>query len=185
MKEIWKDIVGFEGYQVSNTGLVRTHNKTSYTKLHGTRHWKDRILVPKSRKDGKRGGDDRVDLWKNGKPRTIKISRLVAFTFYGKNINDLSLTVNHIDGNWKNNNLSNLELISIGDNIRHGFRNGLYSSCKKIEIIDKETNEKTIYYSISEACRKKFPCKSPKYLHGKIRKGKYEDDKYRWKLLPF
>ena len=32
MTEIWKDINGYAGYQVSNFGRVRTHNKvSSYT----------------------------------------------------------------------------------------------------------------------------------------------------------
>ena len=29
MTEIWKDINGYDGYQVSNFGRVRTHNKVS------------------------------------------------------------------------------------------------------------------------------------------------------------
>ena len=41
MEEIWKDIKNYKGYQVSNLGRVRTHNKTTYTKIHGERHWKD------------------------------------------------------------------------------------------------------------------------------------------------
>ena len=43
MEEIWKDIPDYAGYQVSNKGRVRTHNKTTFTKIHGVRHWKDRI----------------------------------------------------------------------------------------------------------------------------------------------
>lgn len=33
MKEEWKDILDFPGYQVSNLGRVRTHNKVSYAKV--------------------------------------------------------------------------------------------------------------------------------------------------------
>lgn len=44
MEEIWKDIPRYKGYQASNFGRIRTHNKTTYTKRHGERHWKDRIL---------------------------------------------------------------------------------------------------------------------------------------------
>ena len=107
-EEIWKNIPNFEGYQVSNCGRVRTHDKTTFTKRHGERHWKDRILHYKgnSYKTGYR-----VDLWENNKPHTMLVARLVAFTFLKKDINDHELTVNHIDGNRLNNNIENLELI--------------------------------------------------------------------------
>lgn len=38
--EIWKDIEGYQGYQVSNLGNVRTYNKITYTEKHGKRKWK-------------------------------------------------------------------------------------------------------------------------------------------------
>lgn len=123
MKEVWKDIPNFEGYQVSNLGRVRTHNKITYTKMHGDRHWKDRILKYKGQtyETGYR-----VDLWKNGKPNTMLVARLVAFTFYDEDINNHKLTVDHIDGNRFNNKLENLELISLAENIRRAFKNGLH-----------------------------------------------------------
>lgn len=39
--EIWKDIPGYNGYQASNLGRIRSHNKITYTERHGYRHWKD------------------------------------------------------------------------------------------------------------------------------------------------
>ena len=119
---IWKDIPNFEGYQVSDTGLVRTHNKVTCTEYHGIRHWKNRILKFKNAEKTKRN-QARVDLWKDGKPHSFVVARLVAFTFFEADINDHSLTVNHIDGDWQNNNLQNLELISLAANIKHGFEN--------------------------------------------------------------
>lgn len=32
MEETWKGIKDYEGYQISNLGRVRTHNKVSYSK---------------------------------------------------------------------------------------------------------------------------------------------------------
>ena len=104
MEEIWKDIPNYSGYQVSNFGRVRTNSKVTHTDKHGDRYWKDRILKFKG-KNYKTGY--RVDLWKNGKPNSFLVARLVAFTFYNKNIEDRKLTVNHIDGNRLNNNLQN------------------------------------------------------------------------------
>ena len=67
MEEIWKDIEGFKGYQVSNKGRIRTFNKVTYTHKHGERHWKNKILRYKGNtyKTGYR-----VDLWREGKPYT-------------------------------------------------------------------------------------------------------------------
>ena len=74
MEEIWKDIPNYNGYQVSNLGRIRTHNKITFTKKHGLRHWKDRILSFKpftnSNQKSKQGMGYRVDLWKDGKPKT-------------------------------------------------------------------------------------------------------------------
>lgn len=178
----WKDIKGYDGYQVSDTGLVRTHNKTTYTEWHGTRHWRDRILVPKIRTDGKRGGDARVDLWKDGKSKTFKISRLVAFTFYDEDIFNNDLTVNHIDGDWTNNNLSNLELVTLKDNIKHGFENGLYDNvCKSTKIYNKIDKTTTTYRSMSAASQAMGYNQS--YLSDKIQKGKTENKRYRWEII--
>lgn len=90
-KEIWKDIPKYEGYQASNLGRIRTHNKITYTKKHGVRHWKDRILKYKSVNSNT---GYRVDLWINGEPKTFLVARLVATTFL-EDLIETSMTVNH------------------------------------------------------------------------------------------
>ena len=176
----WKDIPDFEGYQVSDTGLVRTHNKITYTEHHGARHWQDRILKFKNAEKSKRN-QARVDLWKDGKPHCFVVARLVAFTFFGADINDHSLTVNHIDGNWHNNDLRNLELISLAANIKHGFENGLYHTCNKTRVINKLTGEKTECRSEADACR--VIGKSHSYINVKRKQGKNENEKFRWESI--
>ena len=107
--EYWKAIEGFEGeYSISTTGKVAS-NKSN--------------LILKSRKD--RYGYLLVTLWFKGKAYTKKIHRLVAIAFID-NPNNLE-TVNHIDGIKTNNNLDNLEWLSIADNHRHGFYTGLHT----------------------------------------------------------
>lgn len=135
--EVWKDIKGYEGYQVSNEGKIRTHNKTTYTEKHGVRHWQNRILSQKTAKDKAM----RVELWKDGKHKTVLVHRIVALTFLGEPP-EPNMTVNHIDGNRKNNRVENLEWLSLADNIRHGFRTGLYSNTfKPVTLIDENDNE--------------------------------------------
>ena len=134
--EIWKDIPNYQGYQVSNYGRVRTHNKITHNEQFKKRVWKDRVLKPKiSKKDN----CSRVDLWNDGKHKTLLVYRLVAIAFLGLPT-DEKMTVNHKDGNRLNNHLDNLEWLTRGDNIRHGFENGLYHSQKECTLIgDYET----------------------------------------------
>lgn len=177
MEEIWKDIKNYNGYQVSNLGRVRTKNKISYAKKHGERHWKDRILKYKG--SGYRTGYA-VDLWKNGKPKTFLVARLVAFTFFEKDINDKSLTVDHLDGNRFNNNINNLELVSLKENIQRAFKNGLMPY-KKVMITNKNNNHQFVYRSMAEASLKIN--RSHSYISNKLKKGINENKTFKWELV--
>ena len=125
--EQWKMIPGYEGlYEASTYGQIRTaEGKTTSNARYPKRVWKQRILKLKyvHRKNG-RLKDARVCLWKDGKEKTFLVSRLVAMTWCDGYAD--GLTVNHKDGNPLNNDCSNLEWISLAENIRHGFRTGLY-----------------------------------------------------------
>lgn len=178
MKEIWKNIPNYEGYQVSNLGRIRTHNKTTYTKKHGIRNWKDRILHYKG--DSYKTGY-RVDLWKDGKPHTMLVARLVAFTFYNEDINNHKLTVDHVDGNRLNNNLKNLELVSLAENIRRSYDINLHCNQKNVILLDKRTNKEIKFRSLQNASLFMNRCHS--YLHYKINKNQYENNFYKWKLV--
>lgn len=134
MEEIWKDIPNYENiYQASNLGRIRTApNKTTYTKRHGIRHWKTRIL--KGRGNFYQTGK-RVSLWKNGKCKDWLVARLVAITFLG-NPSKKCNTVNHINGDRLDNRIENLEWLSLKDNIIHAFDTGLMPY-KKIRLYNK------------------------------------------------
>ena len=175
----WKDIPNFEGYQVSDTGLVRTHNKVTSNARYSERHWKNRILKFKNAPSSTRN-QARVNLWKDGKPYDFLVARLVAFTFYEKDINDHSLEVNHIDGNWKNNNLENLELVSHKENMNHAFDNHLISSAKETILENKETHEELHFRSMSKASL--HIGKNTGYISEKRLRGSYENETYRWRF---
>ena len=163
--EIWKDIPGYEGiYQASTHGQIRTaHNKVTYTKKHGVRHWKSRILS--GRGDNPKTGR-RVSLWKDGVSSDCLVARLVAITFLGEP--PFGYTVNHKDGNRLNNNVENLEWLTRGDNIRHGFATGLYHSQKKVELTNG--SDTMVFRSMSEASR--FLMKSKGYVSECLKKKK-------------
>lgn len=174
INEKWLDIPNYIGYQVSNLGRIRTFNKKSYTEKHGVRHWKDRIL--KFKGDSNKTGY-RVDLWNNGKPKTFLVARLVAYTHFGLNINDKNTTVNHKDGNRFNNNLSNLEVISLADNIRHAFDAGLMPY-KKVKVIRKNDNKEFVFRSMVKASE--FIGKNHSYISNKTKNNIFENKEYHW-----
>lgn len=169
-KKFGEIFLGYEGYQASNLGRIRTHNKMTHTKRHGIRYWEDRILKFKpsttSKQKQKQGIGYRVDLWKNGKPKTLLVARLIATTFL-ENLIDTKMTVNHKDGNRLNNNIKNLEWLSRADNIKYGFKNGQY---KQQGIILYNKEEKKHFRSLSLASQ--FIGRSNSYISNKIKNNK-------------
>lgn len=106
-KEIWKDILGYEGlYQVSNFGRVKS-----------LKFGKERILKLTKDKDGYLI----VNLYKNNKSKTFKVHRLVAEAFI-PNPDNLP-QVNHKDEDKSNNIVSNLEWCDVKYNQNYGTRN--------------------------------------------------------------
>lgn len=129
--EQWRDIPGYVGiYQVSNIGRIRTcEGKTTYTERHGIRHWKQRIIKQKVCKNAYGRKDARVVLWKDGKERTWLVARLVGLAWCCGYAD--GLTINHINGNPLDNRAENLEWVTLSENIRKGYANGLFSSLQK------------------------------------------------------
>ena len=111
MQEIWKPIVDFEGYEISNTGKVRS--------LSSTKWLRGKELSPLNHKYL------RVSLSKNNIKYWKSVHRLVAITFI-PNPHNLP-EVNHIDGNKLNNHEWNLEWKSSKGNKKHAIDNNLYA----------------------------------------------------------
>lgn len=106
--EVWKDIKGYEGlYQVSNKGRVKSLKRKvprgNYFYSVNEKLLKD---APNT------GGYLAVSLWKNNKGKTFSIHSLVAIAFLNHKPKGYELVIDHIDENKKNNNLSNLRLVT-------------------------------------------------------------------------
>jgi hypothetical protein len=170
MTEIWKPIPHYEGlYEASNLGRIRTAaNKVTFSVRHGVRHWKQRILKYKRCADFNKIGY-RVTLWKNKKPKDFLVARLVCTTWH-ENLIDTDMTVNHIDGNRLNNNINNLEWLTLADNIRHGFKTGLYKKNQICVKLQDENGKEYSFNSMSEASR--FLNRGNSYLSNLIKKNK-------------
>lgn len=128
MKEIWKDIIGYESlYQVSNCGRV----KSLY-------YGKEKILKPFLNSKGY----CRVFLKNNKNSKSFFIHRLVAEAFLEKKEN--KNVVNHIDNNPLNNAVDNLEWVTQKENMEYMSKQG--RSNKKGKWLEKiiESNKK--YY---------------------------------------
>lgn len=115
-EETWMDVKGFEGlYQVSDMGRVKSlarsvasGNAIHYVTERIMRHWR-----------GVTSLYDCVRLYKNGNRKKYSVHRLVAQHFLPDW--DAALEVNHIDGNRYNNVVSNLEMCTRKDNVRHSI----------------------------------------------------------------
>ena len=170
--EIWKDIPGYEGlYKASNLGNVKS--LWFQSNLQNKKYYREKILKPKKSKNNCL----RVDLWKNGEHKTWTIHRLIGITFL-KNDKYKKLTINHKDGNRLNNNVENLEWVTLAENIKHGFDKGLYSNQTKTKVINKHTKEEYIFTSMSKAS--KYIGYGEKYISDKVRKNILENELYKW-----
>lgn len=154
MQEIWKTVQGFENYDISNLGNVR-----SWVDNASKRRTSPKLLKPSPDKNGYVS----VSLYLNSSTRAkrILIHRLVAITFI-PNPNGLP-QVNHKDENKSNNRIDNLEWCTSKYNL-------IYSSIHKKGLETKNRNktsnsEKPIigikndiiiyrFKSIAEAARK-------------------------------
>jgi len=118
MEEIWINTVGFEGYQVSNTGKVKSLDRVLVQK-NGSKHsFKGKILKPCPDKYGYL----RVNLYSNHcKKKFIPIHRLVAEAFI-PNPNNYQ-QINHKSEDKTDNSVGNLEWCDAAYNTTFGTRN--------------------------------------------------------------
>lgn len=153
MGEIWKDVVGYEGYyQVSNLGRVkrcRSVVKSCLKHLNGTKIVKERIcgqyLINKY---------SSVHLCKNGIGKYWRVHRLVAMAFIS-NLDNLP-QINHKDENKLNNRVDNLEWCTCKYNQNYGTRKYKreHTKTKEIQKIDANTGEVLeTYFSLTYASK--------------------------------
>lgn len=117
MKEIYKDIEGYEGiYKISNTGKV-------YSVKNG-------IVLKTVKRKASKTEYEYLTLVKNKVKKTHTIHRLVAIHFIENK--DNKPCVNHIDNNGLNNHVSNLEWVTYSENLIHAQKQGrLYEAQSK------------------------------------------------------
>lgn len=112
MEEQWKIIDFASNYEVSNTGFIR--NKTTKYILKGRETFNGYLQVS-------------LKIDEKNKFMNKYVHRLVA-QFWLENINNKK-EVNHIDGNKKNNNMTNLEWVTAKENSNH-----------RVNVLNKKNN---------------------------------------------
>jgi hypothetical protein len=115
LEEEWRDIPGYEGwYQVSSFGKAkRSKGGPSTRPGREMKPWTDS------------GGYLQVELHCGEMVKTESVHKLVMISFLG--VPPPGLEINHIDGNKKNNYISNLEYVTKSQNIRHAYKTGSIS----------------------------------------------------------
>lgn len=106
MNSTWTKINGYDNYSISTNSQIRN----------------DITGKIKSTRVNKRGYPI-VDLYLDGNRQTERVHRLVANTYISNP--DNKPQINHIDGNKRNNDISNLEWCTASENMIYAFENGL------------------------------------------------------------
>ena len=135
--EEWKSITGYEGlYEVSNLGRVR-NIKTHKLVMQS-------VVV---------SGYKRVTLYKENKPKTKLVHRLVAEAFL-PNPNNLMI-VNHKDENKLNNIVTNLEWCTQSYNTSYHYNGHIAKSISKYIVlkVSQDGSSVTRYHNILGAAR--------------------------------
>lgn len=152
MKEVWKDIKGYEGkYQVSNTGKVKSF----------CRDQKNGIILHSTPSNC---GYYKVELYLNKKSKMLYVHRLVGDAFVQNPENKPQ--INHIDGNKANNKATNLEWVTAKENQQHAIKYGLHApapmlgrkgvlspASRSVMQLTKDGILVNYWYSITEAAR--------------------------------
>lgn len=139
--EIWRPVVGFERYLVSNYGRVKSLNY---------RHTgREQILKPRKTA----GGYLMVNLYKDGKLKSLYVSLIVWEAFKGPIPNGMQ--VNHINEDKTDNRLENLNLMTPKENCNWGTRNQRRSNKESYTVYQFNSDGSLVkkWISASEAGR--------------------------------
>ena len=130
-KEIWKDILGYEGsYQISTHGRVKSLDRYVVYSNDSVRFYKGKILKQSHNNQGR----PQVVLKRNSKSHTFSVQHLMSYAFMGER--PKGYVICHNDGNMLNNNIENLRYDKIRENSIDMYRHGYKVTIGKLSIED-------------------------------------------------
>ena len=172
MKEAWKPLI-YKGIDYSDRFYISNHGNIYSTYC---KHILKKLVNKK--------GYIQVSASYHGKRLLIKIHRAVAENFVGGY--KKGFVVNHKDGNKANNNYTNLEWVTSGDNTRHAHESGLCLFSKPIICL----NTGDTFPSLAAAARwcglDEKSSSFRRYLRGEYRfagRDPVTKEPLRWRLL--
>ena len=174
--EEWKDIPNYEGYQASNMGRIKSLEKID---ARGNRR-KEKILSPQINNSGYY----RVTFCKQSIVKRYYVHRLVYETFNGQIPEGLQ--VNHINEIKTDNRLSNLNLMTLKENLNYGTRNERAGKVLK----NGKCSKTVLQYDLQDNLIKEYPSIHQAYRETgfdyrhiiKCCKGKYKTAYgYKWR----
>lgn len=125
MKEIWKDIPGYEGiYQASSEGNIRSLDR--YSKPHNNNGTICQNFIRGKFLKGSYDSDGYLEVQltdANGCPKYYRMHRLVALTFIPNPDNTKYTQVDHINCVKDDNRVCNLEWVTCKENINRAWNN--------------------------------------------------------------
>lgn len=148
MKEVYKDIEGYPGYQVSNKGNVRSNRHVGKRKYDPSEPYHK--VEPVNYGCGRSG----ICLSNGRKRKCISIGRLVAEAFI-PNDNNYPL-VRHLNDVPYDNNVNNLAWGTYKENSEDSKRNGTaerFNRRKYVKVTDLKTGETFIRHGIALAAK--------------------------------
>lgn len=113
---MWKPIPGEENrYEVSDTGMVRSLDRTTISKVNAVRHFSGQLLKQRSDSSG-------YLIVRLTDKKNIRVGVLVLLAFIGAR--PFGFQCCHGDGNRRNNKLSNLRWGTRSDNGKDAVKHG-------------------------------------------------------------
>ena len=139
MKEIWKDLYGFEDYyKISSNGNMFSKRANRELKLNY-----------------KKNGYVYCETNVQSEVKTHRVHRLVAKTFLDNREN--KPYVNHKDGNKSNNIVENLEWVTGTENNKHAIKTGLVNKIRNVYYVLTQGEISHVLFNLNDLC-KLFGC---------------------------
>jgi len=165
IQEIWKDVVGFEGYyQVSNFGNVfsKINNRNMKVTLN-------------------KRGYSQVMLCGAIQRKNKRVHILVCESFIPNE--DNKPFVNHINGIRHDNRVENLEWVTPLENVSHALSTGLFNPSKKRNLLQSKKFRKVVKLSTNEIYKSITECAikngiNTKTLNNKLLRNDNKEYKY-------
>ena len=137
IEEIWKPIDGFDNYEISNQGEIRSRDRKSWHK--GSKTYmkiKGKVMKQRWNKACKCYFLDLIN--KEGKRKTVYPHKEVAKAFCINVMPEELTMIIHLDNNPKNNNSTNLDWVSPSDHMAFQFKVGNKDNYKVWEVRKKK-----------------------------------------------